>query len=800
MGFQPLLARWRALSLQTFVPTAVIVTVGLWLTRTFWLPGRYVAGFDTFAYSGPNSEITTAAVRNGHLPLINDTIFGGVTHFGNPQTGVLYLPRLLPLIMDTHRAMGVLVVVHVLLLGLGMRHLLRRLSLDELSSTVGALALMASGAVMTKTVQFEQILVLAWLPWLLVAIHSVTIERMHPTGTPSLRSIGVLSLVTAAVCSAGHPQLTYQLAVTALIFWLALLWQARTRKTSRDRLLAAATAVLGGVGLGILMVLPQMWAALEATQNSALSGGRDISALGTSDLALTVHRSARAILGTLRPVDPGMFVGSFEPTAYMGVVLVLLAVIGVVSAVRTPAQRSWALACAALALGAFIVSLGPRTLVFRAAFRLVPGFDFARVSARWLVIATFAVCVLAAVGLNALTSRIDRRTVYATLCAVILGSAYVLTTTTWPDAFTGISWSVTAVVVVVVLVLAKSLRRPRTAMIALASLTLAELLIGSTSSFPQQGRADAPFTHAHSPLTDWLAAQDGYTIALTRDFGPVADVVIGLRPNTNTLNGIRSIDGYDGGVQITHRWATALDRFTPSPIIDFPLRNNLLPPIDTRVAARTGIHHLVVDRSRFDASVAQGWEGPIRSEGVLDVYRNPSWRGEALSWPAARTLPRDDINDALRTDTDAVVDVALVETELKLVRDSCDALCPMRVWSAERERPERIVITGTTDVASLVTYPVQFGPGWKATVDGRSTPIVALDALYLGVEVPAGRHTIVFEYRPQWILPTFLIAGLAAISVIILLVGRVGHRHRRALSDADGTDSGDSDIGVSPTI
>ena len=35
-------------------PYLIVTAVAMWLSRTFWVPGRYVVGFDTYAYSGPN--------------------------------------------------------------------------------------------------------------------------------------------------------------------------------------------------------------------------------------------------------------------------------------------------------------------------------------------------------------------------------------------------------------------------------------------------------------------------------------------------------------------------------------------------------------------------------------------------------------------------------------------------------------------------------------------------------------------------------------------------------------------------
>jgi hypothetical protein len=41
-----------------------------------------------------------------------------------------------------------------------------------------------------------------------------------------------------------------------------------------------------------------------------------------------------------------------------------------------------------------------------------------------------------------------------------------------------------------------------------------------------------------------------------------------------------------------------------------------------------------------------------------------------------------------------------------------------------------------------------FYPGWRAKVDDRPVEIVRANVLFQAARVPAGRHTVVFEYRP----------------------------------------------------
>ena len=39
-------------------------------------------------------------------------------------------------------------------------------------------------------------------------------------------------------------------------------------------------------------------------------------------------------------------------------------------------------------------------------------------------------------------------------------------------------------------------------------------------------------------------------------------------------------------------------------------------------------------------------------------------------------------------------------------------------------------------------------PGWIAEIDGKASHILRADVLFRAVEVPAGRHHVVFRYAP----------------------------------------------------
>ena len=752
-------------------PYAIVTVVGLWLTRSFWFPGRYVVGFDTYAYSGPNIEVAGRALRNGRLPILNDLIFGGVPHLGNPSAAALYPPQLLALVIDTNRAMGMIVAAHVVLLGIGMLVLARRLGLTALGATTTGVVAMAVGSTLTKTVQFEQILVLAWIPMLLVTIHAViTSERPW-------RAVAAMAATTTAILLAGHPQLVYEAAFLAGAAAIGFsLGDQRWRRLGH---------VAIGAVLGALIALPQLVAVLFATSDSAITGGRDLEALRSPALSLPREYLARAVLGTVQNRDPAEFATGFESIVFLGVVASLLVVIGALAMIRDRATRPWAITIGAAALLALTWASGPQSLLFRVAFDVVPGFDLARASARWLVIVALVAALFAGAGADVVW-RGAKRAHLATVgsATAVVALLLVLDVVLAADARSALIWTATAVVALGLIaantIAPKLIRASAVGVLVLAAL---ELGVMSIHSVPQQLTSTVAFTNHRTETTDFLAEADaGLTIALTDD-GRGADYQVpGLRPNANVLHGIPSIDGYDGGVQITQRWADALRRFQPDPPTELPLRNSLTLPIEPRPLARLGVRYVLLDLARPPADFIPGWTGPVAADDLFEVWENPDWLGEAVAWSSA--LVADDPAEQLRTDSGLLAATALVADPV--ARLDCPDDCAPVGLDIRRPRPERIEVSVDLDRPTLVSVAQQALPGWRLTVDGVDADVVEVDGIFLGAMVPSGEHEIVFTYHSPWLSVTVVFSLLAVAATISLAIGDTVASRKRAQAAGGG--------------
>jgi hypothetical protein len=745
-------------------PYLIVSAVGLWLTRMFWVPGGYVLGFDTYAYSGPNLEITERALRRWHLPVLDELIFGGVPHLGNPSAAALYPPQLLTMVMNTNRAMGVIVAAHVILLGVGTLMLARRLSLTPLGATAAGLIAMAAGSTLTKTIQFEQILVLAWIPLLLAAVHATV------TSTNPWRSVAALGATTAAILLAGHPQLVYQAAILAVFALVGFV-------VGSDRWRRLGHVALGAA-LGVLVALPQLVAVLYATGDSAITGGRDLEALRSPALSLPSEFVARAVLGTVQNRDPAAFASGFESIVFVGVVVSVLFVVGAISLIAARRTRPWAIALTGAALLALTWATGPRSLLFRLAFDFLPGFDLARASSRWLVIVALVAALFAGAGIDAVWRGAQRNQLLGAAMATAAVAALLgLGLLETADRRSASIWAITAAAALALIAANTFARRAlRATAVVLLAFTAVELGLMSLHSIPHQLRSDTSFTSLRTPTTDFLASADGgFTIALTDD-GRTADYQVpGLRPNANVINGIASIDGYDGGVQITQRWADALRRFQPDPPIELPLRNSLTLPIEPEPLARLGVRYVLLDLARPSADFIPGWNGPVAADDLFEVWENPTWLGDAIAWSS--TVITDDPAALLRDDAPSVANSALVP-EGSVVLD-CAAGCEPVGVEPMRPRPERIELTTDLDRPTVVSVAQQALPGWTVTIDGERADVIEVDGIFLGTSVPSGEHEIVFTYRSPWLTATLVVSVLAIGATLALAIGGTVHSRRR---------------------
>lgn len=783
----PTLARLAVRPRSIEAAAAALFT--LWIAWPYLVPGRPVVSLDGLIYTGPNMRVTLDALGDGRLPLWNDMIFGGVPHAGNPQTAVFSPTKLLVIGLDPTRALNVLTALHLVILAAGTFALCAwRLRLRPPAAFVGCVAAVGCGAIASKAVQFEQLAVVAWAPLLMALLHWL-VASDRPW-----RAAGFGAVATACWLTAGHPQMIYITAPLLAVWAVSVAIDHR-----RPARIANAAAM---AALGALIALPHLLLVARASGGAALGGGRTLEALAREGFSLNGRNLVGALLGDATAGNHAVAAGGFEPTAFLGAGALVLALPGAVSGLVERSRRWTTAALTAAALAALVFALGPRTPVFRTAYRVVPGFDLARVPARWVVTMSICVALLAAMGTHAIVTRArpgrrDAGIAWAAVGLAVVGMTAIAIRhrAELPSSRVVLGWIAVAALTLaawafVTTGLAERIgqRSTRAAAIAVAcaivpaALVAAELGLHARTSYARQLARDGDPADVHDDVVEYLERHPGgRTIAATFDeFGDPVYLTTGLRPNANMIFGIRSVDGYDGGVQVTERWAdtlrAVLGEFDP----ELTLRAQLPVPMDPALWARLGVRYVVVEPRGTPASeLLPGWNGPVASSS-FELWENPLWRGDAVAYfGTAPVADAAEAGAALRADASGAL--ALVESTAEQLR--CRAAtggCAEAPAGYESDDPEHIVLTTDFDKQSVVVVAEQWNDGWHATVDGESAAVVPVDGLSIGVELPPGRHVVRLTYRPAGLTLALALAGLASLGALGCVIDPGQLRRRRA--------------------
>lgn len=173
-------------------------------------------------------------------------------------------------------------------------------------------------------------------------------------------------------------------------------------------------------------------------------------------------------------------------------------------------------------------------------------------------------------------------------------------------------------------------------------------------------------------------------------------------------------------------------------------------------------------RVLFDAAYGdRGFEAP-RAVGELLLHRYSAGRGKCWLVPQAITARDEEhayeLVNALDFDPRAVV----VLEEASTKPDDSASVASLELQLELSQPGELRARTHASEPAHLVLSQPRL-PGWRARIDGEDAEVLRANYAFCAVAVPAGEHTVEFEYAPA----TFrhgawasVIATLAALAVL----------------------------------
>ena len=368
------------------------------LTRIAGTAVRNSSTGDQIAEMIPWSTLAWVQVHAGHVPLWDPFSGLGLPLAFNWQSGVFSLPTVIGYAFPLHIAYTVQIIVTVIVAGSGAYVLARVLHVGVLGCATAGTIYELSGSFM-GWLGWPHASVMSWAGWIFAM--AILIVRGHRR----TRNVVGLAVFLALAAYSGQPEILTILLVSIVLFFASMLViklvAAHDLRSGFWPLVDFVLAVVAGVALSAPLILPGVQVLGRSTRNSEslLASTEAGKSLPPHDL---IHLLVQGYNGL--PIAGNQVFGDavyFDTAAYLGIIAIALAVVGVVRGWR----RREILALLIPTVASALIIFTPPFDAVILHVPLVQTIDWHRD----LMVLSLCIAVLAGLGMDALVrSSADR--------------------------------------------------------------------------------------------------------------------------------------------------------------------------------------------------------------------------------------------------------------------------------------------------------------------------------------------------------------------------------------------------------
>ncbi len=772
------------------------------------LEGKKLKQSDIIQFQGMSKEIVDYRAETGEEPLWTNSMFGGMPAF---QISTLYPQNLLNYI---HKLLYVLPhpVPIFFLLMLGMYVFLITAEVSPLISSIGALAYALSTffIVSIEAGHNSKITAVAYLPMVLAGILMIFNKKY-------LLGLFFTAFVAALHINANHFQITYYLSFIILLYVLAQIYRFYKEKRLKEIIRPLSIATLAGI-LAISANFARLWTTYDFTKET-MRGGKSELTTDTDNKSTGLNKDyamrwSQGKIETLSFLFPSVRGGSSNENLgkesylykeminkgvpanqakgfvegaplywgdkpftsgphYLGIITCFLVILGFITIKGY--VRWWLLSASVLGI---MLAWGRHWEWFTDLFfYYVPMYNKFRAPEITLVIPTVCMIILAFLGFHKflafndqMTERIKilKQTLYITAGFIILIIIVMITSdytanvdnqlgqNQWlvellrnqrekillKDIFKSIV--LVAMTFGILLMYVKRKLKRTYSIIAIGLLIFVDLLIVdkrylNKENFVKPRNYENLFQPTETDL------------AIMQDKNPNYRV---FNLTTNTFNDAmtsyhhKSIGGYHGAKLIKYQ-----------DMIDYHLSKNNINVINMMNAK-----YFII---------------PVKESGKSIVQKNPNALGNAwlvknIKWVNNADDEIESLNEFTPEQT-AVIDKRYTDVDISSRYTGQGTL------QLVEYKPNKLTYEYDIEAPQFAVFSEIFYKGnedWKAYVDGKYINHYRVNYILRGMELPAGRHTIMFKFEPR----SYYLGGYVSLagSAIILLgfIGSLIHARR----------------------
>ncbi len=183
---------------------------------------------------------------------------------------------------------------------------------------------------------------------------------------------------------------------------------------------------------------------------------------------------------------------------------------------------------------------------------------------------------------------------------------------------------------------------------------------------------------------------------------------------------------------------------------------------------------LINEPTKTSRSVILSTEGAYRlvHSGDVKIYENQAVLPRAYIVPQAKIVSTAEEAIALLKDPQfPITQTVLLQNPKSTIKNFSNPQSKIQNLQSEiiSYQAERVEISTTLTAPGWLVLTDTYYPGWQATVDGHLVDIMPANILFRAVELPAGAHTVVFEFKPRSLYIGAWISGLILVGLGIFV-------------------------------
>lgn len=725
------------------------------------------------------------SLKNGAFSFWNPYIFSGVPTAADIQIGLFYPLNLLMVAFSKMDAgymywlMEMQVIFHLFLSGLFMYFLMRYLKVSHFGSLFSAIAFSLLPALTSHLRHINMIQGFIWLPLIFLFFH----KALHKENIKYSIFAGFFMGISIL---AAHPQIDY---LIFLFIFSYLIYHLLTEKNislrpfyinkiAIKKFSFFLIFIILSLGIAAIEILPY-YEILNFSNRSASTSFAFASSFSLPPIQFIITSFLPHFYGGQNETAP--YIGLWyywELTNYLGIITLFLTIAGFIFLRKNKFIKFLAI----FSLISLTMAFGYTFFTYYAAYLFIPGTQYFRAPARFLLLYGFSMNIIAGFALNFILDKnnfdaiklflFNRRkkikilfySIVFFLTAAALGAFYIdhslpeiiskntdqsfFISTIFNDLF-----RLTLLLLSAFIIFKKYFRQSlslKNFKIAIILLLIIDLFWFGFDFNNSRGNPKDLFQKSRE--IEYLEKMDPNNFRLIDKSNKIK--------NTPLIYRIKSIDGYTGPAE-SKRYKDFIGEGAFDPISSFY-------PFLTSSAHRLELLNVCYILSN---EIPSDQKEKYKKIDDLNLYKSNDCPNQAFiahetiieNNPGAilSLIDKKDFNPRQEIILEKNPDLTLPNDTNVIYNDKVEII---------KNEPDQIEIAAESKENGILFSSELYYPGWEAYIDGSQTEIYQADYVFRAIKFPKGSHTIKFTYNPKIFKAGAIISIISLFCIIISLL------------------------------